>query len=317
MAPDGVVGLGVRGFPLGADRRSTSRAEGLDHVAERLAQGRRRARPEGRVEECADIRIGDRLRVEEDAPDLPGVDVGGIRRVGLRDQSGGDAEVVLQLGLEVDRHALRIGQGRSCRHRVVDGGLEALRIAGRGERFPPKRRIEAVPRRACAAERDVTRGVVRGHLGARREPCVDDLSSVDAEGQRPADGLVVERGAGRSEAEVDHVQPLPWPEREADIAVHGLEPGRTEVVDAVDRPGLQLRHPSDRIGLPADDHPFVGGASAGVAVVPRKAHFFAAIPALELVRSGPVDLADDGLLARPTRLDVARDPARVVDPEGR
>ena len=84
------------------------------------------------------------------------------------------------------------GSGTPARRRVgvVDGGIEAVLQAGRGEQLLRLERIELVPRDAGTAVRDGARRVLAGDDRAGRKERLGELVAIDAHRQRPPDAFV-------------------------------------------------------------------------------------------------------------------------------
>ena len=128
----------------------------------------RRAGPEVVVEEVGDVRIVGAPTEDVDAVELAGVGVVD-ERAGLLDLDRGiDAEVVLELGLEVLGDDVLVVHVAARDVAVLDLGLEPVREAGLGQQGLGGRRVEVVPRVAGAAVRDGARREVGGDLRARR-----------------------------------------------------------------------------------------------------------------------------------------------------
>jgi len=117
------------------------------------------------------------------------------------------------------------------------------------------------------------------------------------------------------EAEVHDVQAFADLQLQVRIGLHRLEVGATDVVDAIDRTGLELDQPLCGLGAPADDQLLRLGLVTPVVVEPGEGHVRALVPGVELVRARAVDLVHDRLVRRPGRVDVRRDPSGIVDPE--
>ena len=226
-----------------------------------------------------------------------------------------DAQVVLQLRLDLGRDDGRIRQvAADGRPEVELVGLAEVE-AGGGEFLLGRRGVEVVPLGSDAAVGDLARREVVGDRRAARVEGVDDALAVDALGDRLADRFVLPWRERVVEAEVEHVQPGAGLELQVRVALDGREVGRADVVDAVDGAGLELDEPLGRLLVPAEDglrgHGLVG---APVAVVRVIGDVLAAVPRVQLVRTGAVDGRDD-LLGRRGRVDVRLEPARVVDRE--
>ena len=202
MRADRVVRLDVGRLSLGGRGRRTTGRQGLPDVRERLPELVGCARPEAWVEEGAGVGVGRTPAEQMDAVELAGFDVGDERVLRFDDQLGADTEVGEQLGLERLRDPRRIGQVWAWAGSIGDGRIEPVRIARGREQFPGQVRVVAVPRWSRAAVRDGAWRVVGGDLGAGREEGVDEALAVDADGDRLADLLVVERREGVVEAKV-------------------------------------------------------------------------------------------------------------------
>ena len=200
--------------------------------------------------------------------------------------------------------------------RVVDGGVEAVLQAGRGEQLLRLERIELVPRDAGTAVRDGARRVLAGDDRTGREERLGQLVAIDAHRQRAPDALVAER-SGAAEAHVERLQAGPGQELQADVIADRRHVRGRDVVDAVHGRALELAGALGRSLVPAHDDPLVLGRLTPVRAVPGETDLRATIPALEAVRARAVHGGDDRLV-RPARwTDVRLEPARVVDGECR
>ena len=163
---------------------------------------------------------------------------------GSADELGGDAEVRLELRLErSSASAAGIRDGGARRRRVVDRRHESGRVAGRGQGLLGERRVVVVPAAARARVRERARsGVGRQHR-AGRQVRGDESVSVDPERQCAPDALVVERRERVADAEVDDLESVARRADRADVRVDRLDAGRRDVIDAVDRPGLEFVDP--------------------------------------------------------------------------
>ena len=268
-----------------------------------LAELVRGAGAETRVENGADIGVVDHLAEEVDPIELARVGRGQERVIGLGDQFRPDPEVLEQLGLEFGGDGRRVRQVGPRLGAEVDLRREAVGVAGRGEQLLALAGIELVPGGAGTAVRDDARRVVTGHLGARREEALDDAPPVDPHRDRASHPLVVERRERVGEAEVEDVEARSRLESQADVVVDFGRPRRVEEVDPVDVGSIQFVEATGGVLAPTDDHSLVPGRGAPVSVVAGEADLRARLPALEAVRTGPVDVGDDRLGRGSGRVD--------------
>ena len=176
---------------------------------------------------------------------------------------------------------------------------EACGQAGGGQHLARLGRVVGGPVPAGAAVGDLAWRVVGRHLRARREVVGDDRRAVEAARDRLPDLLIAERRVGGGEPEVDDVASGPWLRLEGHVGLDGGHAGGIDAVDAVHGPALQLGDALGRVPAPADDEPLVLCRFAPVRVVAGEADLRPAVPQFEAVGPGPVDLADDRLVAPP------------------
>ena len=153
---------------------------------------------------------------------------------------GVDAQVVAQLGLELDCYDARLRQVAAEHVAKVDLGLEAVGVAGLGQQGARRLGIEVVPGLALAAVGDRARGEVGGHFRAGRIEIVDDPLAVDPHGDGLANLELVEGLEGAGHGEIEDVGVGHRQEGQAVVVLHRLEIVRAEIGDLVHRAGAQL-----------------------------------------------------------------------------
>ncbi len=149
-------------------------------------------------------------------------------------------------------------------------------------------------------------------LRSGREARVDDRGPVDAEGDGPANGLVVERCESIVEPDVGRVQPLPRRDGQVGVRLGGFDVSRSQLIDRVDRPLAQLREPLARVLLANEDDRRGQRRRAPVPVVTTERDVARAVPGIEAVWACAVDLGQDRLLLL-SGVDMALEPGGVVD----
>jgi hypothetical protein len=153
---------------------------------------------------------------------------------------------------------------------------------------------------------------MRREIGARREGPIYQCRPVDAEGDRLANRLVVERCEPVVEADVDGVEALAVGERQFRVRLDGFDVGGRDEVDAIDRGLAQFGEPPSGIRVGHEDHRADRRLWSPVAIEPGQRDVAGAVPAVHAERACSVHLGQDPLAARGP-LDPALEPRRVVN----
>ena len=209
------------------------------------------------------------------------------------DDLGLDAEIVAQLGLELDRDEARLGQIAAEHVAKEDLGLEAVRMTGLGQERLRLGEIEVVPRLAFAAVVDRARREVRRDLRTGGEEVVDDALAVDAHRHGLAHPDVVERLEGVRHRQIQDVGVGHRDERQFRIFLYRIVIVGARVRDLVDRAGAQLDEPAGARFRPADDERLERRLVAPIAVEALEDDAVAARPLLELPGPGADRVVED------------------------
>jgi len=149
------------------------------------------------------------------------------------DHVGIDVQVLFKLSLEFDRHKTWLRQVTAEDITVVDGGLEAVRIASIGQQSLGRNGVEVVPSIAGAAIGDAARREVGGHFRAVGEEVIHDALAVNTHSDGLAHSDVVEGLKGIGHGQVEDVGAGDRQEGQGRVVLHSLEIIRAEVGDVV------------------------------------------------------------------------------------
>ncbi len=309
MLADQGIGLGIVGGPLRHVGLGGPIGKQSGDVRELGAKTLVRTGAEVDVQEVRDVRVVG-APAEQEQRELAGGLICEERGVVLDHELDADAEVFLELRLEVCRDLIRAGEVAPDLRPVVEVvGLREVEARGRQHRLGLGR-VECRPLRSAAGERDGARSEVLGGFRAGRVEVLGDPGAIDADRDGLPDGLLVPWRLVDVHPHVEDVEGLAGEQLEARIGRNRGEILGPDVVDTVGGAGLQLLEPLGGLRAPLDDDGLGLRARRAVPVVGVRLEgdVVAGDPLLDAVGAGAVRRLDVALAGR-----VGLEPVRVLD----
>ncbi len=170
-----------------------------------------------------------------------------------------NAQVFLELGLELNSNQTGFGQVAAEDVAVVDGGLETFRETCISKHRFGCSGIEFVPRFTGTSIGDAARGEVGSDFRTLGVEVIHDALAVDAHRNRLAHFHIVERLERVGHRQVEDVGAGDRQQLQVRVIFNGLDVIGADVGDVIDRAGLQFEQTCRTFGRPTEDQGFVLG----------------------------------------------------------